>query len=220
MLSSLYALRTIERRTGGGGIGMALGRVHTTPWNEAKDAELVRLWSQGHTTAAIAKVLSKSGFSHTASSVAGRLSRLRRTKYPDLEKRPTVAPRFRTCKQVNRNNNCDNLVTLTKETVADRSLSEQKASAVLHQSSASWLTLTKLVDLAPNQCRWPLGDPRASDFGFCGAEVANPKRSKAPCYCPKHADMALLKPLAVSRKLEKIPFRSLQSPLNANERVR
>lgn len=43
----------------------------------------------------------------------------------------------------------------------------------------------KLVDLDNNHCRWPMGDPRAADFGFCGLE-------KVPgvSYCEHHARRA------------------------------
>lgn len=42
-----------------------------------------------------------------------------------------------------------------------------------------------LVDLKAGECRWPLGDPREEDFGFCGhgAVVGLP-------YCPEHAKTA------------------------------
>ena len=30
--------------------------------------------------------------------------------------------------------------------------------------------IVTFADLEANQCRWPIGDPRAPDFGFCGQE--------------------------------------------------
>jgi hypothetical protein len=44
---------------------------------------------------------------------------------------------------------------------------------------------TRLVDLKANGCRWPLGDPRDCDFGFCGRA----KIDGAP-YCAAHAARA------------------------------
>lgn len=41
-----------------------------------------------------------------------------------------------------------------------------------------------LSTLAPHACRWPIGDPRASGFGFCG-EPAN-----AGPYCEAHRGRA------------------------------
>jgi GcrA cell cycle regulator len=41
-----------------------------------------------------------------------------------------------------------------------------------------------LEDLPRRTCHWPLGDPRAVDFGFCGRRV-----ERSP-YCPAHAAIA------------------------------
>lgn len=43
----------------------------------------------------------------------------------------------------------------------------------------------KLVDLKPNSCRWPSGDPKDLDFNFCGKEVV-PGKS----YCEEHCAVA------------------------------
>jgi GcrA cell cycle regulator len=40
-----------------------------------------------------------------------------------------------------------------------------------------------LSELAPKQCRFPHGDPKSPDFGFCGAE----KHGRT--YCKKHHDL-------------------------------
>lgn len=42
-----------------------------------------------------------------------------------------------------------------------------------------------ISDLAATQCRFPLGDPKAADFGFCGRL----KAGDGP-YCPTHHDIA------------------------------
>lgn len=42
-----------------------------------------------------------------------------------------------------------------------------------------------LFDLGPQQCRWPLGDPGAGDFKFCGAHTG-----AGETYCGGHADLA------------------------------
>lgn len=45
--------------------------------------------------------------------------------------------------------------------------------------------LVKLVDLKPNECRWPVGDPKAAGFGFCGHDRLLPH-----VYCPAHCRIA------------------------------
>jgi len=42
-----------------------------------------------------------------------------------------------------------------------------------------------LVELAEAECRWPISDPGARDFGFCGRKAVN-----GLPYCAAHARMA------------------------------
>ena len=42
-----------------------------------------------------------------------------------------------------------------------------------------------LVDLKPNSCRWPEGDPKDPNFRFCGQECAEGK-----IYCEEHCAVA------------------------------
>jgi GcrA cell cycle regulator len=42
-----------------------------------------------------------------------------------------------------------------------------------------------LTELAQGQCHWPIGDPCAADFVFCGNQVV-----AGFSYCPGHAQMA------------------------------
>lgn len=44
--------------------------------------------------------------------------------------------------------------------------------------------LCRLEDLPRRGCHWPLGDPQAADFGFCG------RRAETGPYCPAHAAVA------------------------------
>ncbi len=36
-----------------------------------------------------------------------------------------------------------------------------------------------MTDLGPHTCKWPIGDPKAEDFSFCGRLASGP-------YCPAH----------------------------------
>ena len=45
------------------------------------------------------------------------------------------------------------------------------------------------LDLGPENCRWPLGDPRSADFEFCRRR----KLGGGP-YCPDHAALAVQRP--------------------------
>ncbi len=44
----------------------------------------------------------------------------------------------------------------------------------------------KLDELKPNQCRWPIGDPRDEVFHYCGAQ-----RKGHRSYCPNHKAIAV-----------------------------
>jgi GcrA cell cycle regulator len=46
--------------------------------------------------------------------------------------------------------------------------------------------VASVADLQSNQCRWPVGDPGAHGFGFCGAVASDGKP-----YCPDHAARAV-----------------------------
>ncbi len=45
--------------------------------------------------------------------------------------------------------------------------------------------LIKLDDLKGSHCRWPYGDPKDADFGFCGCT-----RAQGSSYCPAHRAVA------------------------------
>jgi len=45
--------------------------------------------------------------------------------------------------------------------------------------------LISLVKLGPHDCKWPVGDPREDDFGFCGAT----RMDRSP-YCKQHVEVA------------------------------
>jgi GcrA cell cycle regulator len=47
----------------------------------------------------------------------------------------------------------------------------------------------RLLDLGPDDCRWPIGEPRSPDFHFCGKPHA-PGRP----YCEHHWEMAFQPP--------------------------
>jgi len=42
-----------------------------------------------------------------------------------------------------------------------------------------------ITDLSSSTCRWPIGDPKESNFRFCGATVFHGKS-----YCAEHCDLA------------------------------
>lgn len=59
--------------------------------------------------------------------------------------------------------------------------------------------LVQLVDLQPLHCRWPVGDPRHADFGFCGAV----KLCDGP-YCNTHANRAYSETLTPEQRADAV----------------
>jgi GcrA cell cycle regulator len=43
----------------------------------------------------------------------------------------------------------------------------------------------RLLDLEPNDCRWPIGEPRSPEFHFCGERQLDGRP-----YCAHHWSMA------------------------------
>jgi GcrA cell cycle regulator len=42
-----------------------------------------------------------------------------------------------------------------------------------------------LANLAANECRWPIGDPQAAEFHFCGG-----RKQQGQPYCEEHTARA------------------------------
>lgn len=52
--------------------------------------------------------------------------------------------------------------------------------------------LLGLADLGPRNCRWPHGDPRHADFGFCGRPIIGGKSiHDGEPYCAEHKRRAV-----------------------------
>ncbi len=145
-------------------------------WTEDRVSLLKRLWGEGHTAAEIAKQLG----GVTRNAVIGKAHRLK------LSNR--VSPIQQNKKPANKNIERK----ITRKTVSTASVSSRKTSPVSSVSKNSPAThssnngnLYSLMELKPRMCRWPCGDPKHEDFGFCGA-AAMPGLP----YCEEHAKLA------------------------------
>jgi GcrA cell cycle regulator len=96
------------------------------------------------------------------------LSRLKRATAGNLEQ--------------SRNNSRSNLVT-PRERLA-RAL-KAKPQLALPEAPADSTARCSLLELQQWHCRWPIGDPRCGDFGFCGGKPVD-----GLPYCLGHARMA------------------------------
>jgi GcrA cell cycle regulator len=74
---------------------------------------------------------------------------------------------------------------------------EQSASApaeVADPAEKGLTTAETVVALAPEDCRWPNGDPGHPDFWFCGNPIAEGS------YCLCHRALAYRAPLTTSKR--------------------
>lgn len=159
-------------------------------WNSDRTDLCVKLWNDGLSASQVADRLG--GVSRNA--VIGKIHRLglahtkpRSTRHATVHARRRVEPKYPA--QVRR--------------VSDRATNKgpRPGTSFRPESklpnaplvSASPLPpeppkpskLFKLVDLEDNQCRFPFGDPKSKDFGFCGCVKA-----AGSSYCPGHARLA------------------------------
>ncbi len=70
--------------------------------------------------------------------------------------------------------------------------------------------MVSLMDLKPNDCKWPIGDPAKPGFGFCGA-----KQFGSFPYCQHHVAMAYV-PVKARGSAPKMP--ALHSGVNGSWR--
>lgn len=153
-------------------------------WNEERTATLRKLWLEGLSASQVARQLG--GISRSA--VIGKVHRLGITvREVPIRQRTVVRaagraqPRTRPARDI---------------AAAPRS-ALRLAELVERVEMAPTSTILGLSD---HSCRWPIGNPDANDFGFCGRE-----KTARGSYCDDHARGA---------------FRRLQSPSDMKAWIR
>ncbi len=127
-------------------------------WTDDRVSVLKKLWGEGKTAAEIAKELG----GVTRNAVIGKAHRLK------LSNR--VSPIQQNKKPVAK----------TQSPVQTQKQKIQKITAQDNDKPRK-----ALMDLKPSECRWPIGDPKDPNFGFC----AGHSMDGLP-YCMDHAKVA------------------------------
>lgn len=150
-------------------------------WNDDRVNELKQLWAKGLSAGVIA--LRMQGFSRNA--IIGKVHRL------GLPGRATPIGKARLGGRKSVALQRARRKTKPQESIRFGKVKsyEPVAVAPLPPEPPKPSKLFKLVDLEDNQCRFPFGDPKSKDFGFCGC-VKSPGSS----YCPGHAHLCLTTP--------------------------
>ena len=150
-------------------------------WTPELVKELKRLWNKGLTTVEIGNRI---GMSKNA--VVGKAHRL------GLEGRPSPIKRDKkvaVLEQASVNEapqeNTENFEELESSSFPPEEILKGEPIVEMPKSKKGKRKGVQLVDLKPNSCRWPEGDPKDPDFCFCGKECVNGK-----VYCEEHCAVA------------------------------
>lgn len=131
-------------------------------WTDERVALLKKLWGEGKTAAEIAKELG----GVTRNAVIGKAHRLK------LSSR--VSPIQQNTKKV--------VKKVEEKPVVKKSRPMKPKPEVITKPVGE---LYQLSELKERMCRWPIGDPKEENFGFCGD-----RNIAGLPYCAEHAKIA------------------------------
>lgn len=155
-------------------------------WPDANVVRLRDLWSGILSATEIAALFTSEGFPMTRSAVLGKVHRLRlglrdMSKAEGSERKPDDT--WRTRKRVSKKTKPKNPTFGTRGKF--QSPKPLPATPIKEPPPPPVARMVSLLDLKHGDCKFPLGDPRNPDFGFCGA-----KRHAGLPYCEYHAGLA------------------------------
>lgn len=131
-------------------------------WPDDRTARLIELWANGHTCAAIGIRLGV-----TKNAVIGKAHRLNLPQ----RLREAVAHEISETKKA--------------QFAAGRLIMPSRHAVIPEPAGAPDMRNLSLLELEPNDCRFPIGDPQKPGFAFCGC----PRFGERP-YCQYHSRIA------------------------------
>ena len=148
-------------------------------WTDDRVDLLKKLWGEGHTAAEIAKELG----GVTRNAVIGKAHRLKLSgRASPIQQAPKKKASNTNTKQSKPKVAASNT---NVSTPAAKTNVEPPAIVDVISDADKNRKRIPLTELQPGQCRWPIGDPRDKDFGFCGCKAA-----PGMAYCEEHAKIA------------------------------
>ena len=157
-------------------------------WTEERVELLKKLWTEDGLTAS--QIALQLGGGITRNAVIGKVHRL---GLSGRAKTATQAPRAQRPKQKSSSHSPQRSMSSRAISFGATALKIELTPeldvvaqpAVMIPFPAPTNDRIAITDLSLRTCRWPIGDPVATDFGFCGAE----NDGKKP-YCPYHCAVA------------------------------
>lgn len=148
-------------------------------WTHEREKELRKLWAEGHSCS---KIGEKMG--NTRNAIIGKVHRLRlpeRAQAAQPVRRPPKLA-FPKPQRVQKSANTSTTI-LVSVPIEGTQLAVIKSDVFKPPVGTSRILVR---DLTSSTCRWPLGDPGADDFTYCGA----PPCSSKDVYCSEHKRVA------------------------------
>lgn len=158
-------------------------------WTDERVETLKKLWGEGRTAAEIASALggvtrnAVIGKAHRL-KLSGRASPIQQSNKKKAAANSNAARSATRSKKQDKNDGKANVNNPAVKKVIEKSIVSPITADQISESDKN-RKRTPLVDLGPCQCRWPLGDPRDSKFGFCAE-----KTEAGEIYCAEHARVA------------------------------
>jgi len=143
-------------------------------WNEARVALLRQRWAEGASAASIAREL---GPAVSRCAVLGKIHRLRLTQpefkrqHPRKEKAALKRKRRRRQVRAPRTSpRAPSALTAAFQALGLAAVFGEPEGRTVHgHANTAFGRACGLLDLSAATCRWPVGEPDAADFVFCGA---------------------------------------------------
>lgn len=170
-------------------------------WTEERVAELKKLWAEGHSASQIAKRLGNV----TRNAVIGKVHRLglsgRATPSRPVKRPPRLArPKPQQTATRSTASRSSGAVPTVRETPSTPPVPVVEAASVEPQRLPNGDMVTVLT-VKDSMCKWPIGDPADSEFGFCGRAC----KDGSP-YCAEHARVAFQPPKKRERKAREMAY--------------
>ena len=168
------------------------GKGRQSVWTDEIIQKMLDLWMEGKSASVIAKELcAMAGKELSRNAVIGKLHRMRKAgQIPEREESRARAQRPAARKEEQAppqprprhvSNGALALETKAQPVATPQAAPRPQLEVVAEEQGL----ISDIMDLRPNSCRWPIGNPGEEDFCFCGRESEEGRP-----YCERHAAVA------------------------------